>query len=124
MLYEVERHKGLPFSWEESNCVYFPMDCVKAITGEDPWQDERGCKSETDFARRLAKHGFKNVGDAFGAKLAEIPVLNMGRGDLATVDQEVCTPGVVCLGQMLVGKTEAGMIYIPRGLALRAFKVG
>jgi hypothetical protein len=124
LLDEVERHKALPFAWDGSNCVYFPMDCVKAITGADPWEDERGCESETDFARRLVKHGFKNVGDVFAAKFAEIPTAYMGRGDIATVDQEVCTPGVVCLGGMLVGKSEQGMIYIPRGLALRAFKVG
>lgn len=119
----VETHQSMPFSWDESNCVYFPMDCVRAMTGSDPWAEERGCSSEQDFKRRLVRLRCKNVGDVFALKFAEIPLLAMGRGDLAVVEQDDATPGVVCLGAQLVGKIERGMIYLPRALAVRAFKV-
>lgn len=123
LLAEVARHQALPFSWDESNCVYFPMDCVKAMTGDDPWADERGCTSEQDFARRLVRLGFKNVGDVFASKFAEIALSYMGRGDLAVIEQDGKTPGVICVGAHLVGKIETGMLFMPRSLAIRAFKV-
>lgn len=125
LLEEVKRHAALPFSWEQSNCVYFPMDCVKAITGADPWEEVRGiCKSEDDFKRGMARYKFKNLGDAFGAKFSEIPLLNLSRGDIAVVEQDGELGGAVCINTYLVGKARTGMAYIPISLALRAFKVG
>lgn len=125
LLEEVKRHEALPFSWEESNCVYFPMDCVKVITGQDPWEEVRGiCTSEKDFKRGLAKYKFKDLGDAFAAKFCEVPILRMGRGDIAVVEQDGELGGAVCVNSYLVGKAKTGMSYIPLAMAVRAFKVG
>jgi hypothetical protein len=122
----VARHAALPFSWHESNCLYFPLDVALAVTGEDPWSDERGCISEKEFARRLVRHGFTSVADAFAARLPEIHPARMGRADFGVIEHTGGISGVVCLGAEVAGKPGAdfGMIYLPRSRVLRAFKVG
>jgi hypothetical protein len=121
---EVRRHSALPFSWGVSNCFYMTMDCVRAVTGTDPWVDARGCDSEAWYKRWLARNRFGNVGDAFARRMAEIPSAQMGRGDIAVVEQDGMAPGVVCLGPTVVGKVPMGTLQLPRSRVVRAFRVG
>lgn len=121
----VERHSRLPFSWHESNCVYFVADVVEAITGEDPCAAERGCVDEQDFRRRLVAAGVRGVDEGMAARFPEIPPALAQRGDIGVVmvDGEAC--GVVVAGQHVLGKDRAGqMMPWPRSLMIRAFKVG
>jgi hypothetical protein len=122
----VARHAALPFSWHESNCLYFPLDVALAVTGEDPWADERGCIVGEGIRPAPGAPRFTSVADAFAARLPEIHPARMGRADFGVIEHAGGISGVVCLGAEVAGKPGAdfGMIYLPRGRVLRAFKVG
>jgi hypothetical protein len=117
----VEQHRTTPLIWGVSDCFTLPMDCVRAITGTDPWSDQRGYTTEFGAARKLAALDFRDVGDAFAAKLEEIPPARMGRGDIGVVGK--C--GVVCVGHQVIGKAAGGgLTFSPRSTVTRAFRVG
>lgn len=120
----IDEHRKSPFEWVKSDCFTLPMDAAKAVTGIDPWEGERKYKGKVGAAKRLRKYGFNNVGDAFAAKFEEVPVSMMQRGDIGTFEKngEVC--GVVCVGLNIIGKSEDGLMVLPRSMAIRAFKVG
>lgn len=123
LIAEIERHRKLPFSWGESNCFYFPMDCVSVMTGFDPWEHERGCVSEDDYKSRLAKYGFANVADAFDDKFQECPPALARRGDIGVVEHKDILCGVVVEGVDVVGKSPDGTLRVPRYLLKRVFRV-
>ncbi|HWL06206.1 MAG TPA: hypothetical protein VNQ99_14955 [Xanthobacteraceae bacterium] len=121
----VERHSRLPFTWGQSNCVYLAADVVEAITGEDPCPDQRGCADERDYLRRLAAQGHDDIGDAFAARLPEIPPAFARRGDVGVIDVDGRDAGVVVIGAEVIGKDRDGrMLRVARSQMVRAFKVG
>jgi hypothetical protein len=123
LIAEIERHRKLPFSWGESNCFYFPMDCAKAITGIDLWERERGCTSETDFKRRLVDNGLANLAEAFAQVFQECPPAFARRGDIGVVEYQGILCGVMVEGVDVVGKTLDGTLRVPRSLLKRAFRI-
>lgn len=123
LIAEIERHRKLPFSWDASNCLYFPLDCAKAMTGVDRWAHERGCTSEDDYRRRLVAYGFTGVADAFADKFVECPPAMARRGDIGVVAYNGILCGVVIEGVDVVGKSPDGTLRVPRTLLKRAFRV-
>lgn len=120
----IDRHRDLPFQYGLSDCFRLPMDCVLAMTGRDPLAHLQGYENEIGAAKVLRRHGLETVGDAFASAFAEIPVMRMGRGDIAVVDQAGDVCGCVCVGDALVGKArDAGIVFLPRSAAARAFMV-
>lgn len=122
----VARHRALPFGWGTSDCFVFPMDCVEAVTGRDPWAAVRGYASEQAAARLLVAHGLRDVADAFAAVLPEIHPAEAGRGDLAVVAAAGSGEigGAVCLGPVVAAKGRDGLSFLPRTAMVRAFRVG
>lgn len=123
LIAEIERHRKLPFSWDQSNCFYFPLDCVRAMTGVDLWESERGCASEDDYKRRLVRNGFASVADAFAQTFPECPPAMARRGDVGLVEYQGVLCGVVVEGADVVGKAIDGTLRVPRVLLKRAFRV-
>lgn len=123
LIAEIDRHRKLPFSWIESNCFYFPLDCVLAMTGVDPWAHERGCTSEDDYKRRLVSNDLASVADAFAQAFPECPPAMARRGDIGVVEYQGVLCGVVVEGVDVVGKTLDGTLRVPRTLLKRAFRV-
>jgi hypothetical protein len=124
LLAEIERHSHMPFEYGTSDCFIFPMDCVEAMTGNDPWAGQRGYRTDKGAAGRLRRQGFKNVGDAFADKFEEIPVGKAGRGDIGVIETDKGTAGVVFIDTVAMGKAEdVGVKRVPRSLVTRAFRV-
>lgn len=124
---EVERHDALPAEWGVSDCLNLPMDCVLAMTGEDPAAELRGSySSEMGGAKMLAAHGWRSVADLFAAYFPEIPVALAGRGDIGVTKAERGLAGVVFVDTHAVGKhaDQPGNIRVARSRIVRAFKVG
>lgn len=119
----IQRHAALPFGWGASDCFLLPMDCVEAMTGVDPWANERGYSTEAGAAKRLRKHGFETVADAFAATFEEISPALAQRGDIGIVDSPRGPAGVVFFDAGAIGKAETGVRRVSRSLVLRAFKV-
>lgn len=118
-------HAHRPLLYGVSDCFTLPMDCVRAITGDDPWADQRDYDSLIGAARLLLQQGFRSVGDAFAAKCPEIPPALAGRGDLAVVAEGDSVAGCVVIGALVAGKSKQyGLCLVPRARMLRAFKVG
>jgi hypothetical protein len=124
LLAEVARHSDLPLQWGVSDCFTFPMDCVIAMTGKDPWPGERKYKSASGAARRLARHHFRNVGDAFAARFEEVAPSFALRGDLGVIETPQGVAGVVFVDSDVLGKDEVrGLRRVPRAAVTRAFRV-
>lgn len=119
----VEHHRAIPFEWGVSDCLAFPLNCVKAITGRDVAAEYDRYDSQLDAYRILKSLGFETVADAFAAHFPEISPSMMGRGDLASVTENGAVCGVVCIGAQIVGKGMSGLTFVPRSIAQRAFKV-
>jgi hypothetical protein len=119
----VARHQAGPFEWGASDCLIFPLDCVRATTGRDLLHLCGEYGSRLAAYRRLQALGFETIADAFAAHFPEIPPAQMGRGDLATVLQDGAVCGAVCVGARIAGKAISGLSFIPRAQAQRAFKV-
>jgi hypothetical protein len=125
LLAEIDRHTKLPFEYGKNDCFTFPMDCVKAMTGVDPFKAQRGKYKTLKGAYKLLKEGkCKNVGDAFAARFPEIPVAMAGRGDIGVVPGDGFMSGVVVVGTSAIGKhPERGNVHVNREHLQRAFKV-
>lgn len=121
----IERYQAGAFTWGERDCFTLPMDVVAALTGLDPWADERTYTTEIGAARKLKRLGFADVAGAFAAKFPEIPVTLAQRGDIGTVaDADGAACGVVVLGTLVAGMSPAaGLTFLPRARLARAFRV-
>jgi hypothetical protein len=119
----IARHAALPFVWGGSDCLIFPLDCVRAISGRDLLGLCGGYATRLAAARRLQALGFETVADAFAKYFPEIHPAMMGRGDIATVTGAGVVCGAVCIGAQLAAKAIGGLSFIPRSLAQRAFRV-
>lgn len=119
----VARHQARPFEWGGSDCLIFPLECVRAITSRDLLHLCGEYDSRLGAYRRLQSLGFGTVADAFAAYFPEIHPAMMGRGDLAAVVDDGAVCGAVCVGASLAGKAIGGLSFVPRARAQRAFKV-
>jgi hypothetical protein len=120
----VEAHAALPFEWGVSDCFTLPLAGILAVTGRDPWPGLHDYNSEFGAAKCLVAQGFGSLADAFAARLQEIPGAVAGRGDVAIVRNEDGRPcGALYVGARLAGKAQRGLAWLPRGAALRSFKV-
>jgi hypothetical protein len=116
-------HQARPFEWGASDCLIFPLECVRAVTARDLLHLCGEYGSRLAAYRRLQALGFETIADAFAAHFPEIHPAMMGRGDLATVLEDGAVCGAVCVGAGLAGKAIGGLSFIPRARAQRAFKV-
>ena len=114
-----------------ANCFFFAMDCVKAVTETDPYEDERGLiTEEEDVKARLSAWGFDDIEGAIASIFQPIPPSLAWRGDLGIVDEEFTRGEGV--GLAVFNGSEAGAIAMgPRLLVpvsvrhiSRAYKVG
>lgn len=111
-----------PFSWADGGCVALAVDCITAITGQEPF--ERPCLTDAlDAKRWLHRNGFDTLGDAIAANLEEVPIAFAGRGDIGVVDRDGFQTAAVCDGLHWVARSEAGLVRLPRAAVTRAFRV-
>jgi hypothetical protein len=122
----IAREMVMPFAWGEHDCATLAIAAVKAVTGTDiaagvpPWF------SPATAARALKAAGCASAEAFFSGRLEEIPVCDAFRGDLVypagPLDRLSC-PAVLTGGEAM-SRNEGGWVVMPRGLAVRAFRVG
>lgn len=129
----VADHSRRPFSWGGtdggSDCHMMAMDAVAALTGVDPYADERGrYTTRIGALRRFSARGFAWLGDAYAAVLEEVPPALAQRGDIGLVEilderGRTVEAAVVILPPHAHGKSETGAIRVPVAHVKRAFRV-
>jgi hypothetical protein len=120
----VEKHLALPSAYGVSDCFVIPDDGVEAVTGAQMYPGARGYKTPAGAAKKLRKHGFLTVEDAFAAKFARIPVSMAQRGDIGVVYQsngEVT--GGVFTGTGFLTRAEDRAVFLPHSAVTHAFRV-
>ena len=124
LLETVAAWEGVPFAWGTADCLGFALACIEAVRG-NPLVDEIPASSDAKEARRALRDiGAREVENAFMMYLDPVPVAMAQRGDVGVIVQEDGTQSaVVCVGPMWVGKTEEGLLQVPRQVVTRAFRV-
>lgn len=120
----IAAYQGGVFVWGERDCFRLPVDVAAAVAGLRLWPDLRPYRCARGAAVRLARHGFRTVGDALAAVLPEVPPALARRGDVGVVTEGGADAGVVVLGSDLAGMALSGMTIVPRDRLVRAFRVG
>lgn len=114
----LERHASEPFSWQDSHCFFRMMDAAKAVTGVDPYENERGkAKTKRGAYGRLKRRGFASIEEALAAVYPRIPMAQAKRGDLVVIPADKVEAGApaggIVIGADLVGVTETGSLRVP-----------
>ena len=124
LLQTVADWENVPFVWGSTDCLSFALDCIEAVRG-NPLVDEIPAYSDAKEARRaLRDMGAREIENAFMMHLDPIPVSMAQRGDVGVIVQEDGTQSaMVCVGPAWIGKTEEGLLQVPRQVITRAFRV-
>ena len=124
----IEKHQSLPSDYAVSNCYIIPDDAVLAVTGKRMhpamYGGGKGPKTEGGAARRLLKHGFRNVEEAFAARFERLPtVLQARRGDIGVYERNGVLSGGVFTAIGFMSRTAERVVFIPISEIKSAFKV-
>jgi hypothetical protein len=118
-----------PYDPSRHDCLMWPADAVKAVTGKDFGKGHRGkYKSTATGYRHLQKMGFASPEALLNSKFDEKPVGYAGRGDLVLVEVEGQRIPAVVIGHHALAIFEAGefegLARIDRALWVKAWAVG
>lgn len=120
----LETYQASGFAWGVRDCFRLPLDVAQAVAGLSLWPEVRPYHSARGALQRLARHGFRGVGDALAAVLEEVPPAWALRGDVGVVIEDGAEAGVVVLGAELAGMApDHGLTILPRARLARAFRV-
>jgi len=117
--------RAQPFAWGRHDCCTFAMDCIEAITGEDPMAAFRGRYddpvSATAVLKSIGKGSlYATLRGVFGNP---VPPAQARRGDLVLFKQASGPSVLICAGDRALGPGEAGLLDLPTLSAKYAFKV-
>lgn len=120
----VESWKVKPFKWGKADCCGFALACIKAVRGKTaPKQKIPKYGDAKEAFRALRDMGCDDLAQAFAAHFEEVPVSMAGRGDVGITISNGAQCAVVNTGLWWAGKTEQGLISVPREAIVAAFKV-
>lgn len=123
---EVERQRGIAFTFDAFNCGYFAGDLAKALIGRDPVAHLRDkFKDEKGALKLFRKNGWANLGDAAASIFPEIPLAQAHTGDwvyFETGTDAFGALGVVVAAQA-VARSRDGIGLVSLSIARRAFRV-
>lgn len=120
----LQRHQSAAYAWGQSDCGVLFAEAVEAVTGVDPrgghiWTSRLGA------LRFLATHDVPDMLTFVAQRFDEIVPADARRGDVGYVaapDKLMC-PAIVT-GAEAVSRDEGGWVVVPRGVLVRAFRVG
>ncbi len=122
----IEKHIALPSQFGLSDCYLIADDMVEAVTGTKMFGVDAGkYTTEQGAAKKLAKHGFTTVEDAFASKFEQISPLQAQRGDIGIYlndDGSLCGGAFTALGFM--SRDDKRVIFLSASRVKSAFKVG
>lgn len=125
---ESARHR--PFIWGQHDCCLFVADAVAAITGVDfasDWRDQYG--DVIDARQLIRKCGFRSFTDLVSVLCQasgwpEITPARAGRGDVCILILDSTEHLCLCTGAHLAVPGDQGLVFYPRSLAQRAWRIG
>jgi hypothetical protein len=125
----VEANLDRPYAWGQHDCLIFPANVVKAVTGKDHARGHRGKYNSLATAyRHLQEMGFTSPAALLDSLFERKPVGFAQRGDLVLCKTESGDNPGVCMGDfaLVVGQQgeREGLIRVPRALWLEAWAVG
>jgi hypothetical protein len=114
----------VPFVWGSTDCLGFALACVKAVRGSLPIEDLPAYSDAMEARRVLRDMGARELENAFMMHFEPVPVSMAQRGDIGVlVAPDGIQSAMVCLGPSWAGKTEDGLLQVPRSVIARAFRV-
>ena len=135
----IEDKRAEPFDWVKNNCAFFASDWIARVTGGvDPARAlRRRVTSALTAARVLRREGGLAAVVARACARLGCPEIAGGvaqRGDLALVavdaagvagvaEEAALAVGVV-LGRVIAFAGPGGLVFVPRALAKKAWRVG
>jgi hypothetical protein len=121
----VEKRKSAPYTPSRHDCLLWPADAVKAVTGKDFGCGHRGkYKSTASGYRHLReKLGHDSPESLLDSLFDEKPIGFAGRGDLVLADDGI---PAICMGAfaLSVGEGAVGLVRVPRETWIKAWTVG
>lgn len=111
-----------PFDWQRGGCIGFALDCIEAVTGENPMPG-LSFGDAKDARRVLKDMAADDLRAALAKHLDPVPVSMAQRGDVGVVTWEGAQCAVVNIGPVWTGKSETGLVRVPRAKVEAAFKV-
>ncbi|MET4696087.1 DUF6950 family protein [Endozoicomonas lisbonensis] len=120
----IESRRNVPFAWHENDCCTFVADAILLITGIDAAAPYRGhYTTATGAYRALRKYGDGTIAGAWSACFEEIPVSDLGRGDVALVNVNGLPASALLMGNKLWAVSKTGLITLPVTEAIKAWRV-
>jgi hypothetical protein len=132
--------RARPFAWGSHDCGLFAADCVRVMTGADPAASYRRCYASKHGAYAVLRRGagaggvragFKTA--PTGAALAAAWTAALGmplaspnlaqRGDVVLVESRAGAACGVVLGGVIAAAGPKGLVFLPLGAALQAWRV-
>lgn len=117
----VESRREEPFAFGSHDCCQFAAGAVESITGENP-ADRWHYADETEALQLLELHG--GVEGLVTIALGEpVHPSRAHRGDVVTGDFPSGTAAGICLGNECVFPSALGLVFWPRSVAVKAWRV-
>lgn len=119
----IDSRRDTPFAWGSHDCALFAADWVESVTGKDPAKGIRGRYQTAIGAGRVIKReggleaiAGSRLGERVEPKLAQ-------RGDVVLLAGSHGPTLGVCLGVDAAAPGEDGLMLVPMGQALAAWRV-
>lgn len=117
-------HQAMEQAWGKSDCYMMADDAVEALTGHRMYPKALGYSTERGAARKLKAHGFADVGQAFAAKFAEVPVMMAQRGDIGVIERDGQMAGGLVTAAGFATRAHGGPVeFLPLRMMTAAFRV-
>lgn len=120
----VAANMSKPYRYGRNDCLLFPANAVKAVTGKDYGRGHRGkYRSAASASRYLRSLGHDSPESYLDALFEEKLPGFAQRGDLVLAGDGI--PGL-CMGDfaLSVAEGEAGLVRVPRSEWVKAWAIG
>ncbi|HWA22334.1 MAG TPA: hypothetical protein VG735_08070 [Caulobacterales bacterium] len=118
----INGREAVAFAWGPNDCCSFAAGAVLALTGDDPMRALRRRYRSARGATRLLNE--QTLESHLDERFARVGVAMAHRGDVALVEIEGRPSVAIVEGEMLVAPGLNGLVRVPRGLAVGAWRVG
>lgn len=122
----IEERRAVPFEWGVNDCGLFAADAVQALTGEDPASHLRGYSTADEAAGLLEHNGglLELMRHAALGRWHEVAGSQARRGDLmAFANADGSLRLAVCVGASACSPGAAGLVFVPCGQAVKAWRI-
>lgn len=121
----IEAARARPFAWGAHDCALFACDVVRAMTGEDPGREFRGCYGTAAGALRALRR--RDAGDleCAAARLCgdEVAPALARRGDVVSMPVPSGPALGICIGPRVALVGPDGLIFPSLADGRRAWRI-